>query len=185
MLNYLNYDENRMMQLVRHWQQSFGIPRDQKVFDCTATIATAEQADAYKAYRNLIELRMRMQYEETGVELTQALSKGDIVEIADAIVDSIWLLMGTADIFGIPLSECFEEVYRSNMSKLPEDGIPLRRQDGKVLKPPGYTPPDLVPILQYFGLLPCQQPSEISENSIATAENSLSSSKQEESQERK
>ena len=70
----------------------------------------------------------------------------DIVEIADALADIIYIACGTAVSYGIPLDEVFAEVHRSNMSKL-VDGKPIYREDGKVLKPEGWMPPDVKGVL--------------------------------------
>lgn len=76
-------------------------------------------------------------------ELYQAMGEKDIVEIADALTDILYVTYGAGHTFGIDLDKCFEEVQRSNMSKLGEDGKPIYRDDGKVLKGPNYSPPDL------------------------------------------
>ena len=76
-------------------------------------------------------------------ELYQAMGEKDIVEIADALTDILYVTYGAGHTFGIDLDKCFEEVQRSNMSKLGEDGKPIYREDGKVLKGPNYSPPDL------------------------------------------
>ena len=95
----------------------------------------------------LAHLRMDLIQEEVA-ELAQALIQKDIVEIADALTDILYVTYGAGHAFGIPLNECFEEVHRSNMSKLGIDGKPIYRQDGKVLKGRGYTPPQLARIIQ-------------------------------------
>lgn len=71
----------------------------------------------------------------------------DIVEIADALADIIYIACGTAVSYGIPLDKVFEEVHRSNMAKL-VDGKPLKREDGKVIKPVGWTAPDVAGVLK-------------------------------------
>jgi len=71
----------------------------------------------------------------------------DIVEIADALADIIYIACGTAVSYGIPLDKVFEEVHRSNMAKL-VDGKPLKREDGKVIKPVGWTAPDIAGVLK-------------------------------------
>lgn len=80
--------------------------------------------------------------EEEFKEYLQAEEKNDIVEIADALADIIYIACGTAVSYGIPLDKVFNEVHRSNMAKL-VDGKPIYREDGKVLKPDGWTPPDI------------------------------------------
>ena len=93
-------------------------------------------------------MRHRLLDEEV-VELFQAQADGDIVEVADAIADCFYILIGTAIEYGIAdkLSAIFDEVHRSNMSKLDDDGNPLYREDGKVLKSNNYTPPNLKDIV--------------------------------------
>lgn len=72
----------------------------------------------------------------------------DIVEIADALADMLYIIAGTALEYGIPLEEVFNEVHRSNMSKLDADGKPVfRPEDQKVLKGPSYTPPNIQAII--------------------------------------
>lgn len=71
----------------------------------------------------------------------------DLVEIADALIDMIYIAYGTGVAYGLPMDELFNEVHRSNMSKLGEDGKPIYRADGKVLKGPNYSPPDLASII--------------------------------------
>jgi len=79
-------------------------------------------------------------------EYLSAESDNDLVEVADALADIIYIACGTAVSYGIPLDKVFEEVHRSNMAKL-VDGKPLKREDGKVIKPEGWTPPDIAGVL--------------------------------------
>ena len=67
----------------------------------------------------------------------------DMVGIADALTDILYVTYGAGHAFGIDLDKCFEEVQASNMSKLGENGTPIYREDGKVLKGPNYFEPDL------------------------------------------
>lgn len=69
-------------------------------------------------------------------------------EVLDAIADSIYVLIGLAEKLGYDLTGAFDEVHRSNMSKLGEDGKPILRQDGKIMKGPHYFKPDLKPYLR-------------------------------------
>jgi len=94
------------------------------------------------------KLRIDILQEEVN-ELSKAMIEGNMVEIADGIVDCIYILFGTAVEYGFSdkLEAMFHEVHRSNMSKLGEDGKPIYRKDGKVLKGPGYSPPNLGSIL--------------------------------------
>ena len=96
---------------------------------------------------NLAELRLDLIQEEVD-ELATAFINQDIVEIADALTDILYVTYGAGHAFGLDLDECFEEVHQSNMSKLGIDGKPIYRQDGKVLKGRGYTPPQLAKIIQ-------------------------------------
>ena len=79
-------------------------------------------------------LRMDLLDEEVG-ELHEAVEKGDIVKIADAIADLTYVAVGTAVAYGIPFDAVFAEVHRSNMTKLGKDGKPVYREDGKVITP--------------------------------------------------
>lgn len=93
-------------------------------------------------------LRQRLLQEEV-LELHEAWSNKDIVEVADAITDCLYILFGTAIEFGLQdkLEDFFDEVHGSNMSKLDENGKPIYRNDGKVLKSEKYYKPDLKKIL--------------------------------------
>jgi predicted HAD superfamily Cof-like phosphohydrolase len=95
---------------------------------------------------NLSELRIDLIQEELQ-ELIDALAAKDIVEIADALTDILYVTYGAGHSFGIDLDECFLEVHRSNMTKLGEDGRPLYRPDGKVMKGPNYETPQLAKII--------------------------------------
>ena len=85
--------------------------------------------------------------EEELEELHYAIDNKDIVEIADALGDLLYVVYGAGHAFGIDLDECFKEIHASNMSKLGPDGKPIKREDGKVLKPDTFFPPDLKTIL--------------------------------------
>ncbi len=95
---------------------------------------------------NTRELRLELIQEELD-ELSDAVADRDMIQIADALTDLLYVVYGAGHSFGIDLDECFEEVHRSNMSKLGENGRPIHREDGKVLKGPGYFEPDLEGIL--------------------------------------
>lgn len=71
----------------------------------------------------------------------------DLVAVADALTDILYFVYGTALEYGIDIDACFQEVHRSNMSKLTKDGKVLYREDGKVLKSDQYSPPFLSPII--------------------------------------
>ena len=76
-------------------------------------------------------------------EFKQALDKKDILEVADALTDILYVTYGAGHAFGIDLDVCFQEVQNSNMSKLGEDGKPIFNDHGKVMKGPNYFKPDL------------------------------------------
>ena len=80
-------------------------------------------------------------------ELTDAMSKNDLLEVADALTDILYVTYGAGHAFGIDLDQCFEEVQNSNMSKLDENGKPIYNSDGKVMKGPNYFKPDLTPFI--------------------------------------
>jgi predicted HAD superfamily Cof-like phosphohydrolase len=92
------------------------------------------------------KLRLDLIEEELD-ELHLGIDNQDIVEVADALTDLLYVVYGAGHAFGIDLDECFQEVHQSNMSKLGEDGRPIKREDGKVLKPDTYFPPDLKSVL--------------------------------------
>ena len=76
-------------------------------------------------------------------ELTQAMKNKDLLEVADALTDILYVTYGAGHAFGINLDKCFEEVQNSNMSKLDENGKPIYNDSGKVMKGPNYFKPDL------------------------------------------
>ena len=76
-------------------------------------------------------------------ELTDAMNNKDILEVADALTDILYVTYGAGHAFGIDLDKCFEEVQNSNMSKLGENGKPIYNESGKVMKGPNYFKPDL------------------------------------------
>jgi len=85
--------------------------------------------------------------EEELDELKLGMDNQNLIEVADALTDLLYVIYGAGQAFGIDLDECFQEVHCSNMSKLGEDGRPIKREDGKVLKPDTYFPPNLKDIL--------------------------------------
>ena len=95
----------------------------------------------------LAKLRVVLLEEEVG-ELVAASERGDLVGIADALADIVYVAYGTALTYGIDLDAVLQEVHRSNMSKLGSDGKPLIRDDGKVLKSERYFPPDIESVLR-------------------------------------
>lgn len=120
-----------------HWQvgefhRAYGLPlRDRP----TAAVG-ADQ----------IELRQAL-IEEEVAELADAARAGDLIGVADALADIVYVAYGTAHVYGIDLDAVLDAVHTSNMTKLGADGRPIRRADGKVLKGPDYRPPDLAAAL--------------------------------------
>ena len=87
-------------------------------------------------------LRLSLIQEELD-ELNKAIQDKDIVEVADALTDILYVTYGAGHAFGIDLDQCFNEVQNSNMSKLGDDGKPIYNENGKVMKGPNYFKPDL------------------------------------------
>lgn len=96
-----------------------------------------------------IELRHRLMHEENE-EYLEAAKEGDLVEVADALGDMLYILCGTILKHGLQdkIAEVFQEIQRSNMSKLDKDGKPIYREDGKVLKSDLYFRPNIQRILE-------------------------------------
>ena len=88
------------------------------------------------------KLRIDLIKEELN-ELTEAMNNKDLLEVADALTDILYVTYGAGHAFGINLDKCFEEVQNSNMSKLDENGMPIYNEHGKVMKGPNYFKPDL------------------------------------------
>jgi len=95
------------------------------------------------------ELRFNLMKEENE-EYLEAVKNNDIVEVADALGDMLYILCGTILTHGMQnkITEVFEEIQRSNMSKLGQDGNPIYREDGKVMKGPNYFKPNIKAILK-------------------------------------
>ena len=88
------------------------------------------------------QLRLDLITEELA-ELKHAMSSKDLLEVADALTDILYVTYGAGHAFGIDLDKCFDEVQNSNMSKLGKDGKPIYNNSGKVMKGPSYFKPDL------------------------------------------
>ncbi len=88
------------------------------------------------------KLRLDLIKEELN-ELTEAMNNKDLLEVADALTDILYVTYGAGHAFGIDLDKCFEEVQNSNMSKLDDNGKPIYNEHGKVMKGPNYFKPDL------------------------------------------
>lgn len=126
-----------MKKQIKHvelFHDTFGIPN--------------EHAPKVDISNELIQLRYRLMDEEN-IEYLEAAQAGDLVEVADALGDMLYILCGTILSHGMQhkIEEVFDEIQRSNMSKLGADGKPIYREDGKVLKGPGYFKPNIAAIL--------------------------------------
>ncbi|MEN8815369.1 MAG: nucleoside triphosphate pyrophosphohydrolase family protein [Nonlabens sp.] len=101
---------------------------------------------------DITERRNKLRYElmkEENEEYLEAAQNNDLVEVADALGDMLYILCGTIIEHGMQdvIEDVFDEIQRSNMSKLGADGLPIYREDGKVLKGPSYFKPNFAPIL--------------------------------------
>lgn len=111
-----------------------------RVYDCNISAKPVLPSDSERALR-------RSLLEEEYKEYLLAEKNNDLVEIADALADMLYIINGTCVSYGIPIDEIFNEVHASNMSKLDEQGQVVRRPDGKVLKGPNYFKPKISDIL--------------------------------------
>lgn len=118
-------------EMVREFHQAFNVP-------VMGTPAFPPQAR--------IDLCLNHIKEELD-ELQEAVEQRDLVEVADALADLIYVTYSKAFEFGIPIDAVFAEVHASNMRKLDADGRPILRADGKILKPADWTPPDIAAVL--------------------------------------
>ena len=98
------------------------------------------------------DLRIKLLQEEF-TEYLEGERNNDMVEIADALGDMLYIIYGTCVSYGLPINEVFNEIHASNMSKLGEDGKPIYREDGKVLKGPNYFKPNIAKILNSVGVV--------------------------------
>ena len=94
----------------------------------------------------IVQLRIDLIQEELN-ELKEAIKNNDIVEVADALTDILYVTYGAGHSFGVDLDSCFNEVQNSNMSKLGEDGKPIYNESGKVMKGPNYFKPNIKKII--------------------------------------
>ena len=94
----------------------------------------------------IVQLRIDLIQEELN-ELKEAVKNNDIVEVADALSDLLYVTYGGGHSFGIDLDKCFDEVQNSNMSKLGDDGKPIYNENGKVMKGPNYFAPNLKKVM--------------------------------------
>lgn len=125
-------DASETMTMVAEFHAAFGLPARHRP---TAPLPVG-----------LAQLRVDLLTEEAA-EFAAASRNQDIVGLADALGDIVYVAYGSAVTYGIDLDAVLREVHRSNMSKLDSAGRPLYRSDGKVLKSPQYTPPDVAGVL--------------------------------------
>lgn len=92
------------------------------------------------------ELRKNLLKEEFD-EYLKAEEDSDLVEVADALGDMLYIIYGTAVSYGLPINDIFDEIHNSNLSKLDENGLPIRREDGKILKGPNYFRPNVAGVI--------------------------------------
>lgn len=118
---------------VADFHHAYGLP--------VRTVPSAEAVNAAE-----VALRQAL-IEEEVAELATAARDADVVGVADALADIVYVAYGTAHVYGIDLDAVLDEVHASNMTKLGADGRPVRRADGKVLKGPDYRPPDIAAVL--------------------------------------
>ncbi|MDC6447875.1 nucleoside triphosphate pyrophosphohydrolase family protein [Alphaproteobacteria bacterium] len=97
--------------------------------------------------KKIVQLRIDLIQEELN-ELKDAISNNDIIEVADALTDILYVTYGAGHSFGINLDKCFDEVQDSNMSKLDANKQPIYSDSGKVMKGPNYYPPNLKKIIE-------------------------------------
>lgn len=117
----------RLLEQVQEFHDAFGVP----------VLRVPQLPDVERR-----ELRRRLLLEEFE-EYADAEGLNDLAEIADALGDMAYIIAGTALEYGIPLDRVVEAIHAANMAKLGPDGKPLKRADGKVIKPEGWQPPDI------------------------------------------
>lgn len=146
----MDYTMKSNFELVRDFHFSFNKEPD-------PTFPTIPDENSIVLRANLIKEEFFELLEELGVYLdynenikyNSEKSNRDLNKIAKELSDLLYVLYGTASAFGIPIDHVFREVHRSNMSKLGEDGKPIYREDGKVLKGPNYSPADVEKVLNH------------------------------------
>lgn len=131
---------NECLSSVAEFQKTFGLPM--------------EDRPTARLNEDIIALRHRLMAEEND-EYLEAARNGDMVEIADALGDMLYILCGTIISHGMQdvIGDVFRTIQDSNMSKLGEDGRPIYREDGKVMKGPDYFKPDIAGVLDRAGVV--------------------------------
>ena len=134
---------NKEQQMVKDFHKKFG----QRILDSPLVFPPKKKAMTIDLYeeQKISHLRIRLIREEFE-ELIAALEDKDIIEVADALGDLLYVVYGTAVSYGIDMEPIFEEIHKSNMSKA--DPVVKVRGDGKILKGSGYFLPNLKPILE-------------------------------------
>jgi len=127
---------------IQHWNKVMSKTNFELVGEFMQSFGQEVKEKAEFPDNDTIVLRLELIEEELR-ELREAIGNADLVEVADALTDILYVTYGAGHAFGINLDECFSEVQKSNMSKLDENGQPIYREDGKVLKGPNYFEPDL------------------------------------------
>ena len=114
----------------------------EKVGTFMKTFGQEVKSDPSLSTDKINKLRLSLIKEELE-ELSDAMQKKDLIEVADALTDILYVTYGAGHAFGINLDKCFDEVQNSNMSKLGKNGKPIYNEYGKVMKGPNYFKPDL------------------------------------------
>jgi len=138
------------------WDIHLGMENNLKLIDCVNAVAEFHDSfgipNKYTPIAKVDEKDLKLRYslmKEENEEYLQAAKEGDLTEIADALGDMLYILCGTILTHGLQykMSEVFQEIQRSNMSKLDKNGKPIFREDGKVLKSDLYFKPNIKKIL--------------------------------------
>lgn len=138
------------------WDIHLGMENNLKLIDCVNAVAEFHDSfgipNKYTPLAKVNEKDLNLRYslmKEENEEYLQAAKEGDLTEIADALGDMLYILCGTILTHGLQykMSEVFQEIQRSNMSKLDKNGKPIFREDGKVLKSDLYFKPNIKKIL--------------------------------------
>ena len=134
----VGYDLKKVEEAHEYLQDA--VPDDATEQECWDALATQgfTEKDAKEA-QDLVELRLNLLSEE----LEEVAEAATVENLTKELADLLYVTIGMAVTFGLPLVEVFERVHQSNMSKLGEDGKPIYREDGKVMKGPNYQPPQL------------------------------------------
>lgn len=125
-------------QKVKEFHRAFGVPSAEKPTEPTEELMDLRAKLISEEFTEFLDAHYFLEYGDPVSEF-----KPDLIEIADAIGDMLYVIYGTADQYGLDADAIFAEVHRSNMSKLGEDGKPIYREDGKVLKGPNFEEPKL------------------------------------------